>query len=97
MASVEVDVDLDDFDFDELLDAIKYKLKWAQKRNKEDLIKEFTELLIEFKINDMPISQTGKPLSINDQKKHRLFNEYSEQFTLDSFEDFLTVQKIPFI
>ena len=75
MATVNIDVDLVDFDLDEILDELKYRYKSGDKKDKQ-VINDF------IKIMKMPLDK----ISILDKIKIDLFTQNLNKISLDDLE-----------
>lgn len=85
MASVEVDVDCTDFDYEELIAAIRYKLKYERKDEvKKEVLKQIREELF---------NQTEQPIEIKSdmfsEQKIELFTKNIDRFTVEQLEGFI--------
>jgi hypothetical protein len=78
MASVTVDVSLDDFDLDELLEEIEDRYNYKKGRDKEE-IEEWAKDLFEIERFDMK-------LSLLDQMKIELLMQNINKITLNDLE-----------
>lgn len=81
MATVSVDVDLEDFDTDDIIGELKYRLGKLSKREKE-LMDELVE-----KYGKQAVI---KPVSKVDEWKVQVFSENHHKFTLEEIEGFFT-------